>query len=326
MNAVGLVLLAVFLSSCGLKYNIKDPSLSEINYGKSGISQTTMGIVDKRTGDNKNFVLGKIGPWGGLKDISDLLTIENIKDPLGFLSANLEKELNQRGIPVKVSVNAPGEKELVLEVDRYQILNYRSTGFSPWEACHVFEGTLVQGQKRTSIKAYFYNGKVPVWSMDELQDPCFSIPSSILIKDIASKINKIVFNLQAPDTTINQLTADIDAELSKDSKTGPLWKVLELGYTNNPLAMPALKKYSSEGDGLFKSGALSAIGILGAEDQIDFLKERYNNSQYNEKYMAAKAIGDVGNDKAQALLREMKKEKVYDAEGALKSCVDLYVP
>jgi hypothetical protein len=81
-----------------------------------------------------------------------------------------------------------------------------------------------------------------------------------------------------------------------------------------------------EGDGLFQSGALSAIGILGAEDQLDFLKARYDGSKYNAKYMAAKAIGDIGTDKAKDLLRTMKKEKVYETEGAMKSCVDLYLP
>jgi hypothetical protein len=170
-----------------------------------------------------------------------MFTIENIKDPLAFLSVNLERELNQRGIPATITVNGAGEKDLILEVERYQILNHRATGFSPWEASHVFAGTIVQGPKRTSFKAYFYNGKVPVWSMDELQEPCFSTPASILIKDIASKINRIVFNLQAADATIDQLTEGITKDLARDNKNGPLFQVLELGYSNNPLALTALK-------------------------------------------------------------------------------------
>jgi hypothetical protein len=326
LTSLGLVLLTTFLSSCGLKYNIQEPSLSGINYGKTTVASTKLAVVDKRSGENKYFVLGKLGPGGELRDISNMFTIENIKDPLAFLSVNLERELDRRGIPIKIAVNGAGEKDLVLEVERYQILNYRTTGFSPWEVCHVFVGTIVQGQKRTSLKAYFYNGKVPIWSMDELQEPCFSTPASVLIKDIASKINRIVFNLQAPEATVYQLTAEIDSDLAKDSKKGPLAKVLELGYTNTPFAIPALKKYSLEGDGLFQSGALSAIGILGAEDQLDFLKSRYENSKFNAKYMAVKAIGDIGSDKALDILRAIKKEKVYESEGAMKSCIDLYLP
>ena len=323
---VGLVLLTIFLSSCGLKYNIQEPTVSRVNYGTASASPTTLAIVDKRSGDNKQFILGKLGLGGELRDISNMFTIENIKDPLAFLSVNLQRELNQRGIPVTVSVNEAGGKDLVLEVDRYQILNYRSTGFSPWEVCHVFAGAIVEGQKRTAIKAYFYNGKVPIWSMDELQEPCFSTPASMLIKDIASKINRTVYGLKAPEAAVARLIAEIDGDLVKDSKTGPFAKVIELGYANTPLVIPALQKYSWQGDGLFQAGALSAIGIFGAEDQLDFLKARYDNSKYNAKYMSAKAIGDIGGDKARDLLREIKKEKVYESEGAMKSCIDLYLP
>jgi hypothetical protein len=309
---------------CSLKYNLKEPSPSTVNYINSGVPVTTMTIVDKREGDHLHFTTGKIGPGGSVVDISKLLTFQNINDPIVFFSTNLEKELNQRGIPVKCIVGTTGDSNLSLEVRRYQIISYRATGFSPWEACHVFDGTVVVDGKRKGIKAYFYNGKTPVWSMDEIQEPCFNIPSSVIIKDIVSKINKVLFRLQASDAKVNHLTGEIDTEMAAKPEIGPIWKVLELGYTNNPNAMTPLKKYSLEGDELFKSCAISAIGILGGEEQFMFLKQRYNETIYNEKYMAVKAIGDIGSDEAVSFIRNIMNEDIYNSEGGLKSCVDLY--
>ena len=325
MKRFGLLLFCVLmLSGCSLKYNMKEPSLSSVEYLNPGTTATTMTIVDKRSGDDRLYTMGKIGLGGSVTDISTLLSFQNVTDPIGFFSINLEKELNRRGIPVRCVVGSGGGEGVSVEVNRYQIINYRATGFSPWEACHVFAGVIGHGEKRTGIKAYFYNGKVPVWSMDEIEEPCFNIPTSILIKDVASKINKAVFNLRSSDEKVQQLAAEIDADLAQKPEIGPLWKVLELAYTNNQNAMPLLKQYAVQGDELFKSSALSAIGILGPETQFDFLKQRYAETFYNEKYMAAKAIGDIGSEEALAFVRTIKNESIYESEGGLKSVVDLY--
>lgn len=319
------LLIVLSVSGCSLKLSIQDPQLSDVSYVNTSPAQATIAIVDKRKGNDAKFIMGKIGIGSDLDDLSNVLVIDNIKDPIAFFSINLEKELNRRGIPVKcVVANASEGQEMVLEINRYQIHNYRATGFSPWEAGHLFDGTMIHGDKRKNIKAYFYNGKVPVWSMDEIQEPCFATPSSALIKDVASKVNRHFFNLQTSDTKVGQLSQEVESELAKGAS--PLWKVLELGYTNNDKAMVPLKEFSSKGDNLFKSGALSSIGMLGQEDQLEFLKERYNNGTYNEKYMAAKAIGDIGNEDSRTFLKQLKNEKIYHKEGGLKSCVDLYVP
>lgn len=320
-----LFLFSIMTTGCSLKLSMQDPKLSDISYANSSTSPVIIEVVDKRTASEKTFVMGKLGLGSDLSDISNILIIDNVKDPIGFFSRNLEGELNQRGIQAKcVVVSAPVGKEMVLEINRYQILNYRATGFSPWESGHVFDGTLVSGDKRKNIKAYFYNGKVPIWSMDEIQEPCFATPASFLIKDVASKINKHFFNLQASDVKVNQLSEEIENDLSKGAS--PISKVLELGYTNNPKAIVPLKEFSSKGDNYFKSGALSAMGVLGHEDQFEFLKSHYVNGVNNEKYMAAKAIGDINNDESKSFLKTLKNEEIYKKEGGLKSCVDLYVP
>lgn len=324
----GIILVAASLTGCSLSYTVQNPVPSSLNYGRGDIQPVTLNIIDKRTGSDSVFLAKHLGP-GGSGSGSITLTIENMQDPVGYFSRQLEKELNSRGIPVRCVVGKTGDKGLILLINRYQIFNIRATGFSPWEACHVFYGTIVMAEREKPIKAYFYNGKTPVWSMTEIEKPCFTIPVSILIKDVASKINRAVFKLRAPDEKINELTTLIDSETGKEGKDPydrPFWQVLELGYTNNPGAMEPLKKYAQDTDEFFGSCALSAIGMLGAEGQFDFLTERCRGGSYNDTYMAAKAIGDMGTEEALQFLRDMKRGERYINEGGLKHCLDLYAP
>jgi hypothetical protein len=91
--------------------------------------------------------------------------------------------------------------------------------------------------------------------------------------------------------------------------------------------MKPLKKYSTlTNDEFFKSCALTAIGTLNPEGQFEFLKQRYDAGGYNDRYMAAKAIGDIGTDQALHFIEGLKGSEAYNGEGGLKSCVDLYAP
>jgi len=315
------ITLLIIFSGCSLTYTIKDPVLSSINYGMIDTRTITLTIVDKRTGNDSKFVVARLG----VAETDFPITLENMEDPVGYFTRHLEKEFLSRKLPVKCVVGKIVDEVLTLEINKYQIINRRATGFSPWEAMHIFYGTITNNGKKTPIRTYFYNGKMPVWSMKEIEEPCFNIPISIIIKDVASKINSVVFNYSAPDEKINQLTSEISAEFGKDDN-GPFWKVLELGYTNNPKAMEPLKQYSQQGYELFKSCALSAIGTLGAGGQLEFLKQRYAACGFNDRYMAVKAIGDIGTPEALQFIQALKKENAYAKESGLKYCVDLYTP
>jgi hypothetical protein len=319
-------LLAMLLcSGCGLKYTLKDPTLSTIGYSTQDTRKITIQVIDKRVGDDVYFAYGKIGLGTSLRDLSDILKFDNIREPVSYFAEQLEDELEHRGIPAKVVAGEVENPEAILEVQRYQIVNYRASGFSPWEAGHVFDGLLNHGGKSKRITAYMYAGKTPVWSMDEILEPCFNIPASILIQDVASKINMVLFDLQSPDTEIARLVAEIDAEMDKKPEEGPFWKVLELGYTNNPNAIIPLKNYANVGDPFFKSCAISALGIIGTQKDFAFVRKLYEETLYNEKYMAVKAMGDIGGDEAKVMIEKAKNSEIYEGEGGLKTVVDLYL-
>jgi hypothetical protein len=324
--AVGM---AIFIAGCTVSYTVKAPVPSSVDYGAKDLKPVTLTIIDQRTGSDSIFLAKVLGLGGSMSNSIDI-TIDSMADPVGYFAHELQRELNSRGIPVKCVVGKTADEGLVLLIHRYQIVNVRATGFSPWEACHIFYGTLIVDKQEKPIKAYFYNGKTPVWDMKEVEEPCFTIPVSILIKDVASKINRAAFNLRAPDEKVGALAAQIDAETEiekKDPYARPFWQVLELGYTNNPRATEPLKRYTEDSDEFFKSCALSSIGTLGAEDQLEFLIFQYKVATgYNDKYMAAKAIGDIGTPAALKVLKDVRNEKAYVNESGLKYCVDLYAP
>jgi len=322
---VGLCIFLIFLTGCGLNYTIKDPAISSIIYEKQNSIPSTLTIIDKRTDLDAVFIVGQLGAFATTMSKDVPIKLDNIQDPIGYFAKHLESELNSRGLPVKCEVGKTATEGLTLLIKRYQIANRRATGFSPWESFHIFFGTIIRDGKEKNIKAYFYNGKVPVWSMDEIEEPCFTTPISIIIKDVASKINQGTFDFRVSDERVNRLTDEIDSEISKNNYSN-FWKVLELGYTNNPKAVESLKRYAQTDDNFFKSCALSSIGTLGAADQLEFLKERYREGRYNDKYMAIKAIGDIGTPEALQFLQDLRKEKDYEKEGGLKYCVDLYSP
>lgn len=318
-------IVVMLITGCGLHYTIKDPIPSKINYERRDSPVLSLTIIDKRTGNDAAFLIHHFDVGASMPK-AVMIQFDNIKDPIGFFAKHLENELNSRKIPIKCVVGQAAAEGLTLIINRYQIANLRATGFSPWESFHMFSGTIIKDGQEKTIKSYFYNGKVPVWSMNEIEEPCFSIPMSIIIKDVASKINKAVLNLRTPDINVDRITAEIDSEISKNIYSN-FWRVLELGYTNNPKAVEPLTKYAQTGDEFFKSCALSSIGTLGADDRLEFLKQQYSNSRtYNDRYMAAKAIGDIGTPEAMQILQTMKKDSAYEQEGGLKYCIDLYVP
>ena len=323
---LGTVLLATLFAGCSLSYSVKDPVPSSIDYGRNNVQPLTLTIIDKRTGNDSIFLVEDLGP-GKMTEVENL-KIENIQNPISYFAQQLEKELNARNIPIKCVVGRQADKGLTLLIDRYQISNKRISPFSPWEACHIFSGTIIN-EKKYPIKAYFYNGRIPVWSMNEVEKPCFTIPVSIIIKEVASKICREIFNLRSSNEKVKELTNMINSETvtaETDPYDRPFREVLELGYTNNPNAMEPLKKYAQDNDEFFSSCALSAMGVLGAESEIDFLMQRYRTGSFNDRYMAAKAIGDIDSKEALQILRNMKKDPGYKNETGLTQCLDLYAP
>lgn len=310
MKGTVLVIAAValiFMGGCAQNYYVKTPTPSALLYVDKVDAETGLKIVDQRVGNDKKFSVGRLP-----------VNLTNIKDEMVFLRENLVKELNSRGIAVMATES--GDAPLQFTVRKYRIRNHRSTGFSPFQTATIVSGDYVSNGESRKIAFYFRIGKVPMWSMKEVVDPCYSVPLSLMVKEIASKINRFSFGLQMPREKVEALVQEIEG--SEDNFV--FLKVLELGYSNNPAAIGPLLRLADHDDDYVKVAAICSLGVLGAVDQFEFLKKCYYTRDTDEKLMALKSIGDLNTPEGLEFMRSVKSSTDYDHE-RIREVLDLFL-
>lgn len=305
-------LAALLFTGCGsLQIPISKPIPSSASFSDPAAAKATLKIVDARGAGESSFLVMTRG--------LSRAKVETAVEPMGFLAEGLGAEFAARGYPVTVVKDAAAKADLELKVTRYRIVNSRLNAYTPWEAMHEFTGVLTTGNRERTIRGYFFNGKVPVWGMKEINGPCFDVPQSILVKEIASKVNREILGFKSSDAAVDAL---VKRAAPKDSvNDGPWGELIELAGTNNPKAMETLKKYAGHKDQFARAVALDAIGILGAQGEIPFLKEKYASLKGMDRFMALKAIGDAGDT---AFVSSQTSDKDYSGEAGMRYLVDLY--
>ncbi len=210
------------------------------------------------------------------------------------------------------------------EIQHYRVVNrWIVTVVAAMEAAHEFRAELSSGGRVFPIRAFFYNNRVSVWAVAEGYEPCIHRPASILVKEIASKVNRALLGFRADDTAVDEILARARPKDAIDD--GPYMEIIELGGTNNRRAMEALKKYAAHKDEFVRAVALDAIGMLGPENELPFLKERYAALEGRDKYMALKAIGDAGDPASLDFLVSQRAAPIYKAELAVRTLIELYL-
>ena len=303
----GIVLSLVAASGCTKTFYIKDPTPSSVVYSQQSQEKSILRIIDQRTGEDKKLSTGTLP-----------VVLVNMENEILFLGTNLEAALNSRGIDLQYSPEA--DEGLLLNVKKYRIRNLRTSGFSPYWTFTTFAGDLNRNGKSHRVVFYFKRGKVPVMAFREVEDPCYNVPVSLMVKEIASKINRYYFNLQVSEEKINALVDDINNRFDEYS----FLKVLELGYTNNPAAIEPLLELTRHKDSIVRVCATCSLGVLGAVDQFNFLKELYNTKENIEKTMALKAIGDLSTPEAIEFIQSVKASGDYNDE-MIREVVDLFI-
>ncbi len=314
-----ILLVGFFLTGCSLSYDLNPQISSTAEYEQGSQKQKTIFVKDNRS--DKQFIKGVTGLSGVT------LEIANVKDPVNWLSQSLQQEFQGHGISTVTFTNDPAMEQsadATLVVDRYMIINSRKSGFHPYIAFHSFSGKIQSSDLDKTVISYFTYGKTPIWSMDEVQEPCFDMPAAILIKGIAAKVNHFALHYQMSDRQLDELNTKINEELQAESPATYL-SVLELGQSNNPKAISYLKALADNSDTLIRACALSSFGMLGQEDTFGFLVEKYNKYKDIDRFMALKSIGDLGTAEALDLLKEARYDFQYSDELGFKYLVDLYL-
>jgi hypothetical protein len=312
-----ILLLGFILTGCSLKYDLHPPINSSAEYEET-VTQKVVYVYDNR--EDKQFIKGMTG----LERVD--LKIGNVDNPVSWLAQSLEKEYLSHNISVTFTTDETLKMsaDATLTVSKYQIINSRTSGFHPYVAFHSFSGTITNSDSNDSVVSYFVYGKTPVWSMSEVQGPCFDMPSAILIKGIAAKVNRFALHYHMNDIQLDTLNKTTQEKVNSSAPDAYL-SVLEIGQSNNPKAIDYLKPFTENSDTLIRACALSAFGMIGQEDTLDYLKEKYAQLIDIDRFMALKSIGDLGTPEALQFLKDARKDPQYNDEYGFKFVVDLYL-
>jgi hypothetical protein len=287
------VAMLVLLAGCAPKsYSVRHPVPSENLVFGTAPPATAITLVDARAPSDRVFSSGVLPAS---------LTVEGAPlDPTGYLARNLQAELVSRGLQTQVG-NA-GDALPKLEMTTFRVQNHRANGFSPFVTLTFLGGDLVTPAGKQRLGVFVKRGKVPVWSFDEVIEPTFNQPLSLATKELAAKIAARLHGARSSDADVDRLTAKI-ATRGDDSYLD----VYALGFTNNPKAVAPLAGLARDPDEYVRLAAISSLGTLGANDQLDLLKSIYRDGNlWQDRAMALKAIGDLDSTEADAFLAEQQ--------------------
>lgn len=321
LRCSGLVAIttSLLLSGCaiGMKVPIKDPAPSTAQYVRpDGVAPATLIFTDARTAENKaQPVTGRIRME---------LTAPDGKpfDPVPWLAGATVKELTARGLPVQLAKEGGGASTVAVRL--LQIENRRVSGFSPFETFTSLKADVTTPKGTQRVATFIMRGKVPVWSFDEVIDPTYNDPLDLASKELAAKLNQMLFGARLSD-------AQVDALVARTSgATVNFRDVYELGFGNNPRATNQLVNLSSSTDGNVRRAALSGLGILRVEQHFDLLAKQAENSKsdFEDRATALKAMGDLDTPQSRAYLEKERArlDKLTDPESVrAKGLIGLYL-
>ena len=311
--------LVFLFQACSVKVPVNSPKASKNEFNKT--NNLTKINIEFRNNLGNNSEIGE----GRLKDIF-VIEHDNKKfDSYNFAKVNLQNELKARGIPMQFVDNSDNK----LHLNNFKVLTYRSSSFSPLVTISTMQLELKKDNKTKVFNAMVKRGKVPIWSIDEVFEPCYNQPTSLLIKEISAKINKELFGYKLSDKKVDDLIKKIQKSIKNNNNPLVYLDVYELGFSNNPKGLNALIAFSNQSDEYVRLAAISGLGMIGGENEFTNLLTKYNNSKlWQDRGMALKSIGDIGTKKTIKFLKEEKNRwqntKSLEATWNLK-IIDLYI-
>jgi hypothetical protein len=312
MRRIRIIIIVVFLLlagavGCTKRFIIKPPMPSSITYEQPHSDETLLGVTDSRPEENAKVSSGTLSAvLDGLEG-----------NEASFFGQQIERELKARGENLRFSGGAGAPVRL--DIKTLRIRNKRTSGFSPYWTYTTFSADLHDGAESLRVTSYFKNGKVPVWTFNEVTDPTYNTPISIVVKEAATKISNRIFGSHASAEEVERIAAEIAAA---PLKTAYL-KVYELGYTNSPYAKPHVLRLLAHDNAMIRAAAISSLGMLRATDQLDLLKQIYRDREKLEKQMALKSIGDMDTPESRAFIEDVAASDSYEKE-VIREVVDLY--
>jgi HEAT repeat protein len=148
----------------------------------------------------------------------------------------------------------------------------------------------------------------------------------LLVKELTAKINAAVYDQRLPHDAVETLVNRVENN-PIDGTT--FLDVYQLGFGNNPSAIPALGRLATHEDQYIRQAAMSFLGILRSIDHIDFfIGIQEDTDSWSDRAVAIKALGDIGTRETLDYLARLRdklrnsrnKESSWNVE-----IIDLYL-
>lgn len=282
----------MLLSGCAINMQvpIKDPVPSNVTYNKSNTSTPiTLSFKDDQPVADKAKILTGTIPMQMIYEGKPF-------DATPWVAQHTVKEMTARGLPVTLSSDTANNPNILIK--RLHIENHRVNGFSPFVTFTSLRADVITPHGVQRVTAYIKRGKVPVWSFNEIIDPTYNTPLALVTKELAAKLNQQLFGQVVNDSQVQDLITNINK--NGGIQDDAYLDVYQLGYSNNPIAIPELVKLSTHSNEYVRLAAISSLGIIKATDQFDLLKKLYETKTglWQDRAMALKAIGDLNTPKS----------------------------
>jgi len=320
--AVSIAASLTLFSGCAInmKVPIKDPVPSSSAYRKPAAAPAPVALAfkdERADADKAKMVTGRIP--------MNLVSGDKPFDAVPWVATHTVQEMVARGLPVRLAADASATGVLVKTL---RVENHRANGFSPFVTFTSARADMMTASGPVRLTSYIKRGKVPVMSFDEVIEPTYSDPLGLVTKELAAKLNQVLFRQSFSDEVVDALIAKINKEAS--SSNASYLDVYQLGFSNNPRAVPDLVKLCRHANEYVRLAAISSLGILKANGQFDFLVGLHESTEpiWQDRAMALKAIGDLGDARSRAYLEQQQKklESLTDKEsGWLRELIKLYL-
>jgi len=319
----GVVALLLLASGCAINMEvpIKNPVPSNISYSiKEAPPAVALLFKDDQNEKDKTEILSGRIP---MKLTSQGKPFEGVS----WVATHIVNELKARGLSVSQSKDE--SNSTVVAIKRLHIQNHRVSAYSPFVTFTSVRADIMTADGPQRITAYMKRGKVPLWSFDEIIDPTYNEPLATIVKELAAKINQRLFGQVVSNEQVNTLIDVINQQANTNDDS--YHDVFQLGFSNNPVAIPALVKLTKHSAEYVRLAAISSLGILRAKDQFNLLTSIYKSKEglWQDRGMALKAIGDIGDAKSKAFLQQemARMEPLTDKESNWnKNIIWLYLP
>jgi hypothetical protein len=283
------IAIGLAVASCSPTFVVKEPAPSGLKLEVPDAQASgAVSVLDERSAGD---------PFTGGSVSFTLATNGAPLQPVPFLANSLTAELASRGVDARFSAGEHGAPRLHLKT--FRIHDHEVTSYSPFVTLTLLSADVETASGSRHVAVFVKRGKVPILSLDEVVDTVFNDALSVAVKELATKYVAVAYGYRSSDRTVEEIARRLATRTPQS-----FMDVYELGFTNNPAAVPRIVELLNDPNEYVRLAAISSLGTLGASNQFARLKAIYDGGarMWQDRAMAIKSIGDLNTSESRALI------------------------